>query len=262
MHAVAEATDDTYDGPYILPVQQRQKERWTTLPEAPIAPRILSSDQWVRFMEGLMASVLPNDGESGVAMHFDNDDYFLFINDVGRLESHLLTEKPAAYRVAHSISFGDFIQQGLPELRRFLAEEGITENRIVFNTGDMGAYSLPFIYVNIDLPVAVFVRYADKPPTSEGDKSVQVAQSAGHLLQSHTAGLAVRPVSSLFRLLFATGHAAVETVRPTWLVALEEQPIPEVNTGPADGHGRLGGTARPNCRRKRFDRHHSLPVGR
>ena len=232
LHAVAATAGDTYAGPYILPIQQRQKVRWAPLPEAPIAPRILRSDQWVRFMDGLMTSVLPDDGESGVAMHFDNDDYFLFINEVGRLESHLLTEKPAGYRIAQSISFGDFIRQGLPELRKFLVAEGITETRIVFNTGDMGAYSLPFIYVNIDLPVAVFVRYADEPPKSQGDKSVQVAQSAGHLLQSHTAGLAVRPVSSLYRLLFATGHAAVETVRPTWLVALEEQPIPELNKGP------------------------------
>ena len=41
-----------------------------------------------------------------------------------------------------------------------------------------------------------------------------------------------RPVSSMFRLLFVAKDAAVETVRPTWLGALENQPIPALYEGP------------------------------
>ena len=149
-------------------------------------------------------------------MHFDNDDYFLFINDVGLVEAHLLIEKPAEFAIAESISFSEFLVRGLPQLREFLDNEGVSETRIVFSTGDMGAYSLPFLYVDLEFPIAVFVRYGDKPRKLGGGQGSQVAQSTAHLLQSHTGGLVIRPVSSLFRLLFATGNAAVETVRP-WL---------------------------------------------
>jgi cardiolipin synthase len=52
------------------------------------------------------------------------------------------------------------------------------------------------------------------------------------LAQSHLGGLLSRPVSSIYRLLFVAKDAAVETVRPTWLVTLESEPIPELNDGP------------------------------
>ena len=57
-------------------------------------------------------------------------------------------------------------------------------------------------------------------------------KGVGHVAQSHIGSLAIRPVSSIYRLLFVAADAAVETVRPTWLVNLESLPIPPVNEGP------------------------------
>ena len=227
--AVEENTDGTYRGPYILPLDFQQRERWSEIPESPIRPRLLSSEQWDRFRDELFASVLPRTEKTGVVMHFDNDDYFLYFNDVDRFEARLLRDKPQDYAAGESISFAEFIRRGLPQLEVFLKQEGISDRRIVFDTGDAGAYSLPFLYVDLDLPIAVFVRYAPAPRESaSASSSTQKAQSVGHLAQSHLGGLIVRPVSSVFRLFFVVTDAAAETVRPTWLVTLESEPIPEV----------------------------------
>ena len=52
------------------------------------------------------------------------------------------------------------------------------------------------------------------------------------MAQSHLGGLIARPVSSMYRLLFVAKDVAAETVRPSWLVTLESQPVPEVANGP------------------------------
>ena len=95
--------------------------------------------------------------------------------------------------------------------------------------------------MNLDLPVAAFMRYAPLPRNgATAPAGTQTAQSVGHVAQSHLGGLALRPVSSVFRLLFAATDAAVETVRPTWLATLESEPIPEVSNQPGNGPRRLG----------------------
>jgi len=128
-------------------------------------------------------------------MYFDNDDYFLYYNDVDRFEARLILDKPADYSVREGISFAEFIRRGLPQLKLFLQREGITDRRIVFSTGDVGAWSLPFLYVD----------------------------------QSHLGGLIARPVSSVFRLFFVAKDVAVETVTPSWMVTLEATPIPAIS---------------------------------
>jgi hypothetical protein len=92
-------------------------------------------------------------------MHFNNDDYFFYYNDKHEFEAPLFVDKPADYSVRETIRFEDFIRQGLPQLERFLDSEGVNERRIVFSTGDVGRYALPFLYVNVDRPIAVFIRH-------------------------------------------------------------------------------------------------------
>jgi cardiolipin synthase len=233
LEAIVQSADRTYRGPYILPLQYHQHERWSNLPEAPIVPRLLTSKQWNRFIERILESVLPKAEMTGIVMRFDEDDYFLYYNDINNFEARLIIDKPDNYTITESVDFMEFIRRGLPVLEQFMAEEGITERRLVFSTGDAGAYSLPFIYVDVDLPIATFVRYAPaRREHTVASKETQMAQSIGHMAQSHLGGLIARPVSSMYRLLFVAKDAAVETVRPSWLVTLESQPIPNVGGGP------------------------------
>ena len=231
--AIEQQTDGTYGGPYILPLELQQSVRWPSVSGKLITPKILGSEQWRRFLDSLFASILPEKGKSGVVMHFDTDDYFLFTNSLGDFESRLIIDKPADYDVIQRISFSEFIKQGMPQLRKFLVAEGIEERRIVFNTGDAGPYSLPFIYVDVDFPIAVFVRYPAAPRVGASYQGgTQTAQSVGHLAQSHLGNLVVRPVTSIFRLLFVAKDAVVETVKPSWLVNLDNQPVPSLYEGP------------------------------
>lgn len=233
LSGILENSDNTYLGPYILPLGYQESERWAELPDDPIIPTLLSSEQWDRFREQLFANVIPKTEKTGIVMHFDNDDYFLYYNEVDRFEARLIHDKPPDYVVGESLSFAEFTRRGFPELERFLEAEGIEDKRIVFSTGDAGPYSLPFLFVNLNLPIAVFVRYAPAPTDRLEDPSrTQVAQSIGHIAHSHLGSMVIRPVSSVFKLLFVATEAAAETVRPSWLVTLESTPIPDVANNP------------------------------
>jgi cardiolipin synthase len=231
--ALSQGPDGEYAGPFILPLEYHQRNRWEELPEQPIVPRLLSSKYWSRFTELVFESVLPKAEMTGIVMHFGEEDYFLYYNDISNFEARLIIDKPENYTVSETIDFMEFIERARPVMEEFLVREGIEERRLVFSTGDAGAYSLPFIYVDRDIPIGIFVRYAPAPREGRvASKGSQIAQSTGHVAQSHLGGLATRPVSSIFRLLFVAKDVAVETVTPTWLVSLESQPIPKVNDGP------------------------------
>jgi cardiolipin synthase len=229
---ILERQSDTYAGPYILPLEYQQSEPWLTRPEKQITPRQLSREQWDTFRERFFESVLPKTGKVGIALHFDVDDYFLFYNELGRFEARVLQDKPADYSVFESLRFDEFIRRGMPLLVDFLAEEGISERRVVFNTGDAGAYSLPFFYIDLDLPIAVFVRYPTAPTDGgTANPTTQFSQSVGHVAQSHTGSMIVRPVSSLYRLFFFATDAAVETVQSDSLRRLKATSIPDISKG-------------------------------
>jgi cardiolipin synthase len=231
--ALSQGPDGDYEGPFILPLEYHQRNRWDEVPENPIVPRLLGSKYWGRFTSLLFESVLPKAEMTGIVMHFGEEDYFLYYNDINNFEARLIIDKPENYTVAESIDFMEFIRRSRPVMEEFLVREGIEERRLVFSTGDAGAYSLPFIYIDRDIPIGIFVRFAPAPREGRvSSKSSQLAQSTGHVAQSHLGGLVTRPVSSVFRLLFVAKDAAVETVTPSWLVSLESQPIPDVSNQP------------------------------
>jgi cardiolipin synthase len=219
-------------GPYILPLQYHQVTPWSSRSHDFIAGRVLDSEQWRSLRRRIFESVLPREGNAGIVLHFYVDDYFLYFDNEGRFQSRVLIEKPADYSIRDEFDFAALFELGFPILDEFLNERGVLDRRVVFNTGDTGAYSLPFLYVNRDLPLAVFAR--NEPPRRHTDRgrTVPILQTAGHFTQSHSTALVLRPVSSLYRLLFVTTGAVAETVRPDWLVALDSDPIPPVYSGP------------------------------
>lgn len=230
--AVRERSDEAYSGPFILPLEYQQASRWSVTPESPIVLRILGSKYWNRFIDVIFESVLPKADMTGIVMTFGEEDYFLYYNDINNFESRLLIDKPDTYVVAETIDFAEFIRRAGPIMNEFLAREGIDDRRLVFSTGDTGAYSLPFVYYDRELQLGIFLRYSPAPRTGPvASKGTQLAQSTGHLAQSHLGGLLSRPLSSIYRLLFVAKDAAVETVRPSWLVTLESEPIPDLNDG-------------------------------
>jgi len=219
-------------GPFILPLQYHHAQKWAEEPANPVYASILGSEDWKKFRDAFFASVLPKTERLGIVLHFYVDDYFLYFDRDGVFQSRVLLEKPADYEIAAQVTFAEFLEQGLPLLREFLATKGIDDNRIVFNTGDTGAYSLPFLYVNLDLPLAVFGRHEPRGRASEPGIAVPLIQTAGHLTQSHSSAIVFRPISSIYRLFFVAMEAVTETARPDWVVALESTPIEPIYSGP------------------------------
>lgn len=224
---------EQYNGPYLLPLQYEQEERWRDLPDDRVAATLLSVSDWHALRERLFDRILPRDGRSGVVLHFNVDDYFLYYDENGNFEATVIDAKPGDYAIARRIAMPELVDQGLPVLEAFLSERGIDARRIAFNTGDTGYYSLPFLYVNRDLPIAVFVRMPGPGRRfTAGPAPVPYMQTAGHVAGSHTAGIVFRPVSSLYRLLFVTSDTLAETVKPTSLSQLSNEPVPPASTRP------------------------------
>jgi len=220
-------------GPFILPMRYRHQDPWSDPPGTRISGAILTIEDWQSFRDSLFSSVLPESANSGIVMHFFVDDYFLYYDESGEFQATLIQDKPAQYAIRESLSFNEFLQNGAPLLEDFLKRKGITERRVLFNTGDTGAYSLPFLYVNLDLPLAVFIRYEpNAKPRESANVLTPYVQTAGHVAKSHIGDVMFRPVSSVFRLFFVATNTIRETASPNWLVALKAMPIAPLYQGP------------------------------
>ncbi len=224
---------EEYAGPYIVPLQYRRSERWPRLPGEIKPVRILPAESWADLRDRLFAEILPGEKNTGVVLHMQIDDYFLYYDEGGNFQSVVIDNKPADFEIVEQYSFTDMLEVGLPVLDTYLEETGIEDRRIAFNTGDKGYYSLPFLYVNRDLPIAVFVRLpGPRLRVHSGSKPASYIQTAGHLAGSHTTGIIFRPVSSIYRLLFVATDTVFVSTKPNYLVNLKKEPIPELNDGP------------------------------
>ena len=245
--------DSTGTGPFIVPLQYHRDDPWPALPNDVVSADVLSTEDWQVFRDSVIRSILPGEPHEGIVLHFFADDYFLYFDERGQFLSVPLTEKPADYRIADRVSFGDFLERGIPALETFLQSREIDAHRVVFNTGDTGSYSLPFFYVNLDMRIAAFARLEPLQREVGAGPIVPIVQTAAHLTRSHSSALLLRPISSVYRLFFVAKGAVEETVRPDWLVALEETPIGAIYQGPGmnleDWEQRLDDlTGRPTSR--------------
>jgi len=226
------AAPQNFAVPSLVPIQYRQATPWESLPEDVIRLPIFGADQWQLLRERLLQKVVPEKG-AGLAVNFGYAEYFLFYDRQGEFEARRLMDKPGDYRVHESLRFDEFMRRGRPILEQFLQEQGIRQSEFVFNTGDAGLYSLPYLYVNIDRKLVVFVRNPPLRPvavtTGPAPKS---SQMFGHLMQSHLTNLIVRPVSSLYRLFFVVTDTTTATLGFDWTTGISEQPVPALSEAP------------------------------
>ncbi len=221
-----------YAVPSLVPMQYHQESPWDALPPDAIEIPVLDVGTWRELRARLLREVVPRDG-SGIVLGFEHTDYFLFYDRAGEFQATRLIDKPAPLRVAGRLRFDDFMRRARPLLDEYLAERGIDDTEFVFNTGDTGPYSLPFLYVNTERRVLAFVRNvplrAGATLPVPGLKSSQVF---GHVLASHYHDLYLRPVSSLHRLFFAITDTAAQSVDLDWAAGLDDGPVPAVANAP------------------------------
>ncbi len=217
-----------YAAPALAPLEYHRLVPGDALPGDAVSLPILDVAQWRRLRDRMLRTAVPAAG-AGLVIDFGRAEYFLYHDDQGVFQVSRLLDKPADYRVQEVVPFDDFIRRGRPVLEAFLVEQGITQREFVFNTGDVGPYSLPFIYVNTEHKRLAFVR--NVPPgiaASTIFPGLRGGQALTHMLHSHLAGLAVRPVSSLYRLFFLVTDTTVSTLSFDWATGLIGKPVPAV----------------------------------
>jgi cardiolipin synthase len=230
LHDISDAENT---GPFLIPLAYGRDGGWSGVPDDLTEIQILESNVWRSFRNELFGEILPRDENSGSVLDFGLDDYFLFYDDSGSFQATAIQDKPGDLAIAERIAIPEFMQRGWPMFEAYLQQRGITDRRLFFNTGDAGDYSLPFLFVNRDLPIAVFLRQPPRrPPQGVARGSVPLVQTAGHVAQSHLGGIVFRPVSSMYRLLFVTTDTVAKTITPDWTVTLRQSPVPPVSTGP------------------------------
>ena len=218
-----------YATPSLVPMEYHQETPWESLPQVLVEVPILGVDQWHLLRNRLLRAVVP-DNSKGLVVDFGYTEYFLFYDENGEFQATRLTDKPSSYRVHKILRFDEFMLRGRPILEAYLKEQGITETEFVFNTGDTGWYSLPFLYVNTNRHLLVFIR--NMPQQAVAVTSVpglKSGQAFGHVMRSHLTNLLLRPVSSLYRLFFVVTDTYVSTLRLDWMTGLADKPVPALS---------------------------------
>jgi cardiolipin synthase len=221
-----------YATPTLVSMEYHQETPWKSLPQVLVQVPVLGVDQWHLLRNRLLRAVVPDNGK-GVVVDFGYTEYFLFYDENGEFQATRLTDKPTNYQVHTILRFDEFMRRGRPILEAYLKEQGITETEFVFNTGDTGWYSLPFLYVNTNRHLLVFIR--NEPQRAVAVTSVpglKSGQAFGHVMRSHLTNLLLRPVSSLYRLFFVVTDTTISTFRFDWLTGLADKPVPALSDAP------------------------------
>ncbi len=231
--ATGDAIDASEQGPVLVPL-----EYWRPAGQAVdwgdgVSARVLGVDDWQAVRNRLFESLIPVGTGEGIVVHFGVDDYFLHFDESGRFRVSIIDEKPGEYGIAARYTFEDVVARGRPILERFLGEMGVEEKLILMNTGDTGAYSLPFLFVDRGSPIAAFVRLgrASRDYVAAGSTDA-AALTASHVVTSHSLKMISRPVSSALRLLFMASDTVSETLRIQPTGPVDPASIPPLNDGP------------------------------
>ena len=228
-------SQNEYSTPKLIPIQYYQSYPWKALPQEAEPLLILGVKKWRLLRDRIFSRILPRD-KSGVVMNFEYEEYFLFYDQEQKFQAVRLADKPSDYAINSYIHFEKFVDAAGKIMEDFLHEHDIQHKEFIFNTGDEGLYSLPFLYVNTERYLLVFVRNVPQQPvamiTTPGIKGVQ---AAGHVMRSHLGNLYTRPVSSLFRLVSVITDTAVATASFEWAAGVGKQPVPPLaNKKPMD----------------------------
>jgi cardiolipin synthase len=193
---------------------------------------ILGAEDWQRLRDQALRTVVPDQPGAGVILRFPDDDYFLAYEAPGGFKARRLEDKPAHLQIAGVVTIETLLAQSWDILENYLIERDLPATRLLFNTGDTGAYSLPFVYADRTERLALFLRYVPQRTGALAHAGSATGQSLGHIARSHLTALIARPFTSVGRLFFVAVDAIQDTLRPDWLAMLSAEPIPPLTAAP------------------------------
>ena len=194
---------------------------------------ILGLSAWAGFRDRIFSGFMPTRSNSGVAVALERGDYFFFYDRDGRFRARRLIDKPPWYEVAERINLDDYYHRWEPVLLDFLDEQGIEGGEVLFNTGDLEAGAIPFIYINTQTQAIVLVRYDELPEGMAGQvPAAHWLQSLWHFVGSHTYSVPMRPFTSAQSLITLLTDTAVQPGRALVTSIPPEAHVPALSNAP------------------------------
>ena len=226
-------TEGGYAAAEVTALIPEAAEDWDGLRNRLTPIPILGLDAWARFREQIFKGFMPTGKDSGVAVSFERGDYFFFYDRAGRFRARRLIDKPAWYEVVGNIDLEKYYHRWQPVLLEFLEQEGLDSEEVLFNTGDLEAGAIPFIYINTRSQLIVLIRYDELPESMQGQiPAAHWLQSLWHFIGSHTYSVPMRPFTSAQSLLALMADTAGQPGRSVTSAVPQEVVIPPLADGP------------------------------
>jgi cardiolipin synthase len=215
----------------ILPLEQHRADPWEDPPDPADRVQVLPLEDWIDLSQNLMDVITPRREGSGVVVSYlDEAEYFLYRNEYGYINYVLLSDKPVGHRIVRTLDLRQMIRIGRPLVEDFLEERDVRSPMILFQTGDKGLFSYPWVLLDLSRGMVLFVQFLPGSPQEVLLFQDAYLEAAYDVFTSHL-GILFRPISSLGRLFFIAADTAVETLRWTWVSTLEGKPVPPVKEG-------------------------------
>lgn len=205
---------DKFEPAHMAPLRTDHIDDWQNLRAGLKSIPVLSIDDWATFRDRIFSGFMPNRPGTGVVVSLERGDYFFFYDRAGRFRARRLIDKPPWYEVSAAIDLERYYARWRPLLRAYLADKGLQETEVMFNTGDLEAGAIPFIYINTDSNLIVLIQYDE--PGENGPTQLPGShwlQSLWHFIGSHTYSVPMRPFTSAQSLLTLLSDTALESGR-------------------------------------------------
>jgi len=203
-----------YGTPALVPMSHDLPRNWEELTRKLTPIPILGIDEWSEFRDSVFSEFLPRERNTGVAVSFDRADYFFFYDRKGRFRARRLIDKPPWYSVSARVDLTGYFDEWQPLLREYLIARGLSGNEVLFNTGDLDAGAIPFIYINTKTRLIILIRYDEIPQDIQEDVAgSHLLQALWHFVGSNSYSVPMRPISSVGTLLTLVSDTAIQSGR-------------------------------------------------
>lgn len=203
--------DDALAGPAFLSREKAGEDPWKGMPEDQPAAHVFSRKAWREYLRELFLKIIPAEPGQGSLVDFSHREYFLFYGEDGQPRAVLIEDKPGDVRIGESWDLDDVLNAGFPLLEKFLDERNVSERQIIFNTGDSGLYSYPFVFIDLYERKVLFAQTNAPATIASRLFSGKDIQSTSHFVGSHAA-IVVRPISALGRLFYGLYDTSLDLV--------------------------------------------------
>ncbi len=194
---------------------------------------ILGADHWQRLRVHIAEAITPAEPFKGTLINVRDEAYFLYRDEAGVLRNPGLLEKPADvpltgnYRIE---AMGDSLSE---YIESYLNQIGVSNQHVLFLTGESGPYARPFAFVDRKTGAVAF---GSLEPFTFGSMPNNYAVKGGkagwHFTRSYFFEALNRPVSFLTRLFWLVTDVVWDSTRGIYIRSFSYSGLDKVDIPP------------------------------